>query len=109
MRHNIVLKTPENKNCFILSIETDNSNINPVTALKVAVKDFSETEEFNKYMTARHNKEYNWLDVLNSIPDEITEKHGVIITHAHNCRYNCENNCTHNDSYTVNCDENLLD
>ncbi|MBD5583695.1 MAG: hypothetical protein HDQ88_01240 [Clostridia bacterium] len=97
MKHVIVANMPDGTEALLINVETDNPDIDPVDALKQAAKDFLGTTDGKEYVERTNATNYNWEDLVSSIPDEITEKHGVIITST---------NVTH---YVVNHDERLTE
>lgn len=79
MKHTIVANIPAENEALMLTVETDNDDVDPVAALRDAAKEFVKTPEGKAYLLETSG-DYNWGDIASSIPDEITEKHGVLIT-----------------------------
>lgn len=67
--------------------DTDGLYVNPLlvcrgisikSAFKAAVKEFMETDEGKEYARGIYCS-FNYADALSAIPDEILEKHGIVL------------------------------
>ena len=80
MKHVIVANMPDGDEALLIDVETDKPGVDPIAALKQAARDFLDTPEGKAYVERTNAADYNWGDLVSSVPDEITEKHGVRIT-----------------------------
>lgn len=87
MKHVIVTNMPGGDEALLINVETDGPDVNPVDALRCAAREFISTPDGKKYVERENATDYNWEDLVSSIPDEITERHGVLITSASVTRY----------------------